>query len=260
VRGYRGDIMEPFVAPGGATLFFNTRNGPGDRTGLRWAERNAGGTFVFRGPVAGTESDALTGVPSLDRAGELFFVSPRSYDRTLETIYVSRFHSGHARDVRPVAGLAAPRRGIVRFDADISADGRRLLFSEGTFDAAGGPHTAIMRLARRTADGFAIDTDSSRILDAVNGDGLDYAGTISADQRTLYFTRALPDAPPQIWVACRGDANEPFGAPVQIENLGPFVEAPSLDARACRLYFHRRLGDGHFGLFEMPLSAPGSRR
>ncbi len=251
IANYSGDVMEPFVSPSGEIVLFNTRNGAGDKTELRWANRSAAGTFAYRGAVAGSESGDLTGVPSIDRAGELFFISPRAYDRTLETIYTAHFENGRASNVHPVPGLAAPRHGLVRFDSEISADGRRPLISEGTFDASGGPHSARLMQARRNGDGFAIDPDSERIFAAVNAGSLSYAGTLSPDRRTLYFTRAMPQSAPQIWRALRPDAAGPFGAPEKLEALGDFVEAPALGPDGHTLYFHRRDDTGHFGLFSV---------
>ncbi|MBD5607187.1 MAG: hypothetical protein IAI48_19200, partial [Candidatus Eremiobacteraeota bacterium] len=53
--------MEPFCAPDG-TLFYNTRNGAGERPELRYATRTPIGGLVDRGVVRGTESALLNGV------------------------------------------------------------------------------------------------------------------------------------------------------------------------------------------------------
>ena len=110
-------------------------------------------------------------------------------------------------------------------------------------------------LARRNADGFAIDPDSERIFASVNTGSLSYAGTMSPDQRTLFFTRAMPHSAPQIWRALRKDAADAFDPPEKLEGLGDFVEAPALGHDGHTLYFHRRDDTGHFGLFSARVQA-----
>jgi hypothetical protein len=48
-------------------------------------------TFRYRGPIDGVNTAALEGVPSLDREGNLYFISPRNYQDTLSTVYRARF-------------------------------------------------------------------------------------------------------------------------------------------------------------------------
>ena len=53
---------------------------------------------------------------------------------------------------------------------------------------------------------------------------------------------------PQIWRARRASATVPFDAPVRIDGLGDFVEAPALSADEKLLCFRRKVGTG-FRLF-----------
>jgi len=54
---------------------------------LHWAERVTPTHFRYRGKIDGANTPALEGVPSIDREGNLYFVSVRSYKQTLSTLY-----------------------------------------------------------------------------------------------------------------------------------------------------------------------------
>ena len=82
IRSYNGDAMEPFITKDGQYLLFNNRNDPSTNTNLHFAVRVDGLTFQYRGEIKGVNTPVLEGVPSLDRKGNLFFVSVRSYINT----------------------------------------------------------------------------------------------------------------------------------------------------------------------------------
>lgn len=113
LRGYDDDAMEPFITRDGHYLLFNDRNDPRIDTRLHFAERIDDLNFDYRGEIGGANSPALEGVPSLDRHGNLFFVSTRSYPETLATLYQGRFDggAGHRISAVPVI-LRAARPGV----------------------------------------------------------------------------------------------------------------------------------------------------
>ena len=249
IRGYVGDAMEPFVTRDGRFLLFNNRNGAGDQTDLFYAARIDDVTFVYRGPLAGANSAALDGVASVDDRGVLFFISARSYDRTLATIYRAKFDDGVVTQAAIVPGIVPARRGLVDFDAEISADGSTLYYVEGDFSGGGGvPSGATIRSARRGGTGYRPDPSDTHVLAAVN-DGFAYAPCVSRDGLELFFTRAARGMPPTVWRAARTAADRPFGAPARVTAAVGFVEAPSLSGDGRRLYFHRKVGN-RFALFE----------
>ena len=94
IAGYSGDAMEPFLARDGCWLLFNRRNGPREQTDLMVARRIDDRHFAFVGPLAVANCAALDGVPSVDRAGHLFLVSTRNYNRTGNTLWTGRFSDG----------------------------------------------------------------------------------------------------------------------------------------------------------------------
>jgi hypothetical protein len=247
IAGYAGDAMEPFVSKDGRWLLFNNRNDPPERTDLFYAERRPDGAFVFKGPIAGANSAALDGVASLDDAGELYFISTRSYARTLSSVYRARFADGHASGVELAPGVSPLVPGIVDFDAEISADGQSLYVAEGDFRGDGPkPKTARIVLFERSGDGFRRAPTSDALLAAVNVDGLNYAPDISADGLELYFTRVgkiAPGAEPHILRAVRTDVTAPFAHVARVAGVEGFVEAPSLSGDGRQLYLHRLVGD-----------------
>lgn len=254
IAGYAGEAMEPFLSRDGRTLFFNNRNDPGVQTDLHWAVRTGPAAFRYRGPVAGANSAALDGVPTL--AGERFcFISTRSYERTLGTVYCGQWRDGRAANVT-LQRAAGPRvRGEVVFDVELAADGATLVLAQGRFDGGAVPSTGDLRLARRQPGGFALDAAADATFAAVNTRALEYAAALSADGRTLAFTRVGgwgPFARPRIWLARRAGPAGAFGAPVQLPGLGDFVEAASFAPDGRSFIYHRRV-NGRFELWQARL-------
>jgi hypothetical protein len=241
IAGYVGDAMEPFVSRDGRYLLFNNRNDPPEKTDLYWAERGPAGGFVFRGEIVGANSPALDAVPSLDDAGELYFVSTRSYGQTLSTLYRAHFAVGRATGVEIVPGVSPHIPGLVDFDAEISADGQSLYVAEGDFRGGGSlPKAAKIVRFERSGAGFRRDPRSDALLATVNAAGLDYAPDVSADGCELFFTRDIPGQPPAIYRAIRSGPGQPFGGIARVAAAEGFAEAPSLSGDGRTLYFHRQ--------------------
>jgi len=254
IDGYVGEAMEPSISRDGRWLFFNTRNDPPERTNLVVAERVDVRTFRSLGPLVGANSPTLDAVPSMDRMGRFYFISTRTYDRNLNTIFAGLFADGEVRGVRAAPGLAASERGRIHFDAEISADGNSLYYVDGRFIFGQSvPWEADIRVARRYGQRFARDARSQRFFDLINTGALEYAPALSPDERELFFTRApRPPAPfsrPQIWRATRPDPSVPFNAPERLP-LSGFVEAASV-APDGSIYFHRR-DDGRYRIYRLP--------
>jgi hypothetical protein len=244
IAGYRGDAMEPFVTRDGRYLLFNSSNAPTAQTDLYVATLEGGGTAArLVGPLAGANSAALDGVPTVAATGALYFVSVRSYDVTTATIYHGRFVDGEARDVVLVDGL--PRRpGTVHFDVEVSADGSTLVYSRGEFRGSPMPESADLEVATGQGGRFTHSPDASARLAAVNTRGaLEYAAALSVDGRELFFTR-LSGRDAAIYRAVRGPGDTAhFGRPGRIVAIDGFAEAPALSPDGSHLYYHRRVGE-----------------
>jgi hypothetical protein len=242
IRGYDGDAMEPFVSKDGRYLLFNNRNDPRVDTNLHFARRVDALTFQYGGELKGANTPALEGVPSMDRAGNLFFVSTRSYKETLSTLYQARFDDGAVSGVRLVAGVSRRTLGIVMFDAEIAADGGTLLAVDGEF--AGGPHprSADIAIAVRDGPAFKRLPSSAELLKNINTPALEYAPAVSPDLLELFFTRAAGSAAPAIWRSVRSSSQAPFEAPQRVAAASGFVEAPALSGDGRSLYYHKLEG------------------
>lgn len=255
ILGYSGDAMEPFVSRDGKILFFNNLNEPQVNTNLYWAERVDDLHFRYRGEIQGVNTAALEGVASMDRDGNFYFVSNRSYDQTASTLYRGKFANGSITGIELVPGVSLAKGGIVNFDAEISADGNTLYFVESQFSIFHQPQSAIILIARRSGNTFVRDAASEALLKTVNDpDALDYAPATTADELEIYFTRVNKDHPevhgPQIFVAKRASRALLFGSPLRIGAITGFVEGPTLSPDGKSLYYHRK-EDGHFVIYRV---------
>jgi len=246
IRGYQDDAMEPFITKDGRYLLFNNKNDPRIDTKLHFAERIDDLTFRYRGEIEGVNTRALEGVPSLDRRGNLYFVSTRSYKETLSTIYRGRFDRGRASGVQLVAGISRRQLGIVTFDAEISADGETLFLVDGRFSGGHAPDTADIDIAVRDGAAFRRIPSGRDILKTVNTHELEYAPAISSDLLELFFTRLdRSGRSPRLLIlrATRRSPDASFGPPEWIPSITGFVEAPTLSSDGQSLYYHKLEGD-----------------
>jgi hypothetical protein len=252
IRGYKGEAMEPFITRDGRYLFFNNLNDPAVNTNLYYAERVDDLTFVFKGEIGDLNTTALEGVATMDREGNLYFVSSRSYAQTLSTIYRGRFARGTITGIELVEGISARVDGIVNFDVEVSADGNDLYFVDGLFLPGRGVQTADLVIAHRNRATFERAKDSNNIFKNVNTSALEYAAAISADGLELFFTRfdSAGFLTPAIFRAVRKNRNEPFGLPQVVAAAEGFVEAPTLSPDERSLYYHKRERSG-FAIYRL---------
>jgi WD40-like Beta Propeller Repeat len=246
IEGYNGDAMEPFIAPKTGDLLFNNRNSPPELTDLHWARRIDDTHFQYVGAIEGANSTALDAVASVDESGNFFFISMRSYEETLSSIFMGQWSNGVVTHVAPVRGIAPEQHGLVDFDAEISRDGDSLFYVEGRFSGSAVPDSANIALAHKLGERFVRDTFSDVLLGSVNTPALEYAPAISVDRRELFFTRLDPHARTiAIYRAKRVGTGQPFGPAERVAAADGFVEAPALSPDGSILYFHR-LVEGQF--------------
>jgi len=243
ITGYSGDAMEPFITRDGKALLFNDSNG-GPVTKLYWASRIDDRSFQFQGAIGGVNGPGLDAVPSMDDSGNLYFISNRSYDTSLSTLYQGTFRSGSVSSVTLVPGISLRTPGIVTFDAEVSADGGTMYVAEGPFAAGGTPRSAQIVLAHGSAQrGFVRDPQSASILKNVNTVAVQYAPATSVSGLEMLFTR-LDASGPGIYDATRPDTSSPFGTAVKIDAISGFSEAPSITSDGKTVYYHHRDADG----------------
>jgi hypothetical protein len=247
LRGYSGSAEEPFVSPDGRYLLFNSSESTPNFS-LQYATRLDAQTFEYQGKIRGegvNDPEALSGTPTLDQEGNLYFISTRSYFKTLSTVYAGHFTDGEVTGVHLTPGVLAPRVGIVDFDVGVSPDGSVLYVSEGQFGGAGPPTSARIVMFDRRGLEFVPDGAGEAILRAVNEVGaLNYAAALSYDGLELFFTAARPSLgqAPAIYRATRTSSTAPFGHVERVATITVFAEAPSISSDGTTLYYHEQTG------------------
>ncbi len=244
VNGYTGNSMEPFLSRDGNILLFNNLNAAPENTNLHWATKINDSTFQYKGELTGVNTADLEGVPTLDKAGNLYFVSTRNYATTLSTLYTGAFANGAGTNVQLVNGVSKLQAGWVNFDVEVTADGQSLYFVDAHFDQTGNPSTADLVLAVNSGSGFTRSATSNALLKNINTSALEYAACISEDQLELYFTRLqLPitaNSSPEIFLSTRPTTNDAFGIPIKIKTITGFAEAPTITPDQRTLYYHKK--------------------
>jgi len=252
IQGYDGDAMEPFLSRDGRYLFFNNSNDSKVNTNLYWAERVDDLHFKFRGEIEGVNTPALEAVASMDRQGNFYFVSNRSYGQTASTLYRGKFANGKLTSIELIPGVSRAQPGIVNFDAEISANGNTLYFVESQFSFLGQPQWAKILIAHRVGDRFVRDEQSTTIMNQVNSGTLNYAPATTESQCELFFTRVTATGP-AVFAANRNAKGQPFQNVRRIAAITGFAEAPTLSPDGLSLYFHRKEND-HFVLYRVTRS------
>ncbi len=251
ITGYSGDAMEPFLSPDGQYLLFNNSNDPKINTDLHWARRISDTSFEYGGRIEGANTAALEGVPSLDEDGMLYFISTRSYESTLSTVYRARFHAGRATGVELVDGLSLQTPGLLVFDAAISRDGETLYGSDGEFTGGPLPKSADLFVAQRVGNRFERLPASARIMANLNTPDLEYAPAISDDGLEIHFTRGtgfLFWRKTRIERATRASVSEPFGPPRTVVDNKRFPEAATYIPGGKGFCYHEKV-EGQYRIF-----------
>ena len=244
VNGYSGNLMEPFLSRDGNILLFNNLNSLPENTNLHWATKINDTTFQYKGEIAGVNTTELEGVPTLDNASNLYFVSTRNYGTTFSSLYQCNFAAGTATNVQIVNGVSKLQADWVNFDVEVSADGQTLYFVDGQFDQTGNPKIADFVIAKKNGLGFQRVLNSNEFMQNINTSALEYAACISADELEFYFTRLqLPitaNSLPEIFISTRQSKNEAFGSPTKIQSITGFAEAPTISPDQKTLYYHKK--------------------
>lgn len=254
IRGYDGDAMEPFLARDGGVLFFNNSNAPSAQTDLHWAERIDDTTFQYRGPLNGANGMALDAVASMSADSRFRFISTRSYEATLGTVYCAawRDESLDAPALQDDVSVRIP--GRLMFDLEVAADATTLIVADGEFRGGAMPASADLRLARWRDGRFVLTPEDDALFAAVNTRVLEYAAAISADGLTLAFTRLegqFPFVRTSIWLARRSESNAAFEPPVRLDTIdGELIEGPTFSPDGNTIYYHRKTGD-HFAIWRV---------
>ncbi len=244
ITGYSGDVMEPFISRDGSTLFFNDAGGGATDKDIHYAIFVDATTFAYQGPLSAINTAAVDGVPTMDDAGNFYYVSTFNYNPpvTYDTLYTGDWTGTTVNNVTAVAGLPIPTAGFINYDLEISPDGTTLYFNDGDFRGGNPfPDADAIVIAVDSGGGFVRLPESAIILANVNTGELEYAPAISRDGLELFFTRLeLATLETGIYRTRRSSTSSAFGVPERITAIEGFVEGPTLSPDEKSLYYHRR--------------------
>ena len=234
IQGYEGFADEPFISRDGQYLFWNNPNG-----GTFYAKKITDTTFKYVGKVQGfSTANVYNGVPSMDEAGNFYFVSATGSGKGTYRLYRGTFKDGTVTNIS-VLGITGNQNGQ---DMEISADGQTLYYMvpQGTSGEDANKSTLVM--AAKNADGsFTKLAGSDDVLKNITVEGnAEYAPDISADGLELYYTAAIAGQGSGIYVSTRASTSEPFGAPqliLKVDETTGLREAPSISPDGTHLYY-----------------------
>ncbi|MDO8408274.1 MAG: hypothetical protein Q7S95_03505 [bacterium] len=234
IQGYEGFADEPFISRDGQYLFWNNPNG-----GIFYAKKITDTSFQYVGKVKGfSAANVYNGVPSMDEAGNFYFVAATGSGKGTYRLYRGTFKDGTVTDIS-VLGITGNQNGQ---DMEISADGQTLYYMvpQGTSGEAAAMSTLVM--ASKNADGsFTKLANSDDLLKNITAEGnAEYAPNISTDGLELYYTAAITGQGSGIYVSTRPSTSEPFGAPqliLKVDETTGLREAPSISPDGKHLYY-----------------------
>ena len=137
IAGYTDNAMEPFVSrtSGTSYLFFNdTLNGKD----LYYAILSGPTTALTPHAISAINSSQVDGVPTMDDAGNFYYVSLASYATDSVTLYTGTWNGTTVTGSAPLRSLTLPSPYLY-FDVEVSPDGSALYLSIGYFNGGDFP-------------------------------------------------------------------------------------------------------------------------
>ncbi len=254
ILGYKADAMEVFISRDGRYMFFNSEHDTGRKKDIYYAEKVDDYTFQFKGEVRNINTNAVDGVPTMDKYGNFYYVSTHAYrPGNLVTVYCGKFKDGAIKDIRPVRELSLGKHGWLNMDIEISADGQTLYSTQTWFGDGAPPTKSYFFYAKKVGDKFIPQKDSAKIFKHINKDNVVYAATISNNELEILYTRMTRKGGAikvESLRATRPDKNRPFGQPRVIKTITGFSEAPALTNDGRLIYYHKKIG-GPTGVFKV---------
>jgi len=257
INGYSSNAMEPFISKNGNYLFFNSLKGSEGKE-LYYAKRIDDTTFEFKGKIQGVNSYTVDGNPTMDEKNNFYFISTRSLDTGIKTIYGGVFNNGIVTGLHQIIGtINIPTPFWINMGVEISKNGNTLFASNAKFNIGNNfPSKGNIRFAVKSGNEFNIPNNEADILENINTDSaIEYAGELSSDELELFYSQVTLSNPPifKLYYSKRDQADGKFGNPISITepfdgNLNAFVEGPSLSNDGKRLYYHK-LDNDIFSIF-----------
>ncbi len=265
IQGYDGLTEDPYITSDGKYLLFDSAGSSNVPISLFYAKRIDYKTFSYVGKIQGAESgDSSKGqaAPAIDTAGNLYFLTGRSYAKDFASIWHGTFTDGVVTNLAPVVGISKKQYDWINMGATPSRDGKYLVFSDN------GPRTATSTalpagistvvIAAKNADGtftrVANSADLMKNVNTVRGiSDFTYVAALSSDDLEIFFSApggADSNADPNksIYVAGRASITEPFGVAAPLNTGlggGPagLAEGSSISLDGKHFYYHKTFMD-----------------
>jgi len=244
ISGYNSDVMEPFITRDGKYMFFNDFQSKAHKKDMFYASRVDDYHFKYMGPIQNINTGEVEGVPSMDDAGNFYYISTEQYKmKNLVTAYVGRFVNGEIVNIRPLPELSKGVPGWLNMDLEISADGQTLYSTQSHFKGDSFPDASYFFYAKKIGDTFVPQEDSAYIFKELNKDPIIYAAALSRDELEIMYTRLTIHKGRHHFDtlrATRTAKDQPFGTPVVMPNITGFSEAPAMTDDGKIVYYHKK--------------------
>jgi hypothetical protein len=245
ILNYADDAMEPCISLDGRYLFFNNSNAADAKTHIHFARRVSANVFEYSGLLPGVNSESKDMAPSVDRKGNFYFTSLRTFDKDGRSIWVGQLKDGVVRNVRSVEGeIAHPDfPGAINMDCCISPDGQVLIVSRAQFiPGLSMPINSKLLMCEKQTDGRFQKTPYSALLTKTTGN-LAYAPAMTADNNEIYYTNAdIPTRTLQTCMVLLSAHGKVSTKPARVTAIEGFAEAVSITLNKGELFFHKKDG------------------
>lgn len=267
IQGYSGSAEEPFITPDGQYLLFDNRTDPlkTPQVKIFYAKKVDALTFTFVGEVKGVDTGNIQIEPRMDDNGTFYFTSPRELTAPdYSGAYRGVWHDGTVTNIEKLPSLGSRQKGVFTELNNVSYDGATAYLQ--TLILSDSPHS-IIQIAVKNPDGSftqplpASDPRAAAFTQAFASfyNGLPskvIAGppTLSRDGLEAFYGRDnFNDRSGHLYVAQRASTSDAFGTPEIVSAAEGFVERPFISPDGTRLYYHKALGDGTFGIYTLTL-------
>lgn len=180
--GFHADL-EPAFSPDGNKLYFASKrpvNGKTKKDFDLWYVVKTGSTWSSEANHLAFCTDNDEFYPSVSSNGNIYFTAGYDFENNKEDIYVSVFENESYN--KPVGLDSAINSNLYEFNAYVSPDESFILFT--AYGRKGDKGRGDLYISKKLNNVW----QAAKPIPFINSDKLDYCPSLSADQKTLYFT------------------------------------------------------------------------
>jgi len=247
IQGYDGLTEDPYITSDEKYLLFDSAGSSEGPISIFCAKKIDYKTFAYVGELQGIGTDGGA-APAIDNAGNLYFLTGRSYMQDFASIWRGTFDDCAISDLASVAGISKQQTQWFNMGAVPDRGGNYLVFSDnGPRDPMvpnlpeGVSHIVIAK--RNADDTYTRLADSDELMANVNTvrdiTDFTYDAALASDDLEIFFT--APGGADSIYVAERTSITEPFDV-AQLLDTGDaagFAEGSSVTIDGKHLYYHK---------------------